>query len=393
MRATTVDESRTHRESLYTRSFVILLATQSCFGMSFSTFFLLPKYLRLDLHASDVQIGAVGAVGAVAGVIAFPIVGALNDRYGRKRFMLLGSALMTLSALAMPSLGEVGLPLYALRLVQGLAFALLFNSAATLMTDRAAPARLGVALGVLGSSMLVTNALAPAIAESVAKHFGWAPVFWLASGWGVLSLLLGFAVEATARDRPRVEVAAGSLLGDRRARTVVLAIAGAGAGFGTVFTFHQPYALSLGITEVSGFFVAYAFAALIGRMLLLGRVDGKDRQALTAASMLLYALAVAATAWLRPVLLECVGLVLGLAHGVLYPVFNALAIQHVAPAQRGSMMALYHGGFNGGMAVALLLGGSVIERLGYPALFWLTGLVTAIAALGVWRSPVLSDRR
>ena len=361
--------------------------------MSFSTFFLLPKYLKLVLHASDLQIGAVGSVGAVAGVIAFPIVGLLNDRYGRKRFMLLGSALMTASALAMLPLTEVGLTLYGLRLVQGLAFALLFNSAATLMTDRAAPSQLGIALGVLGSSMLITNALAPAMAESVAARFGWAPVFALASGWGVLSLLLCFAVEATSRDRaPRARIG-GSLLRDRRARTVVLAIAGAGAGFGTVFTFHQPYALALGITEVSGFFVAYAFAALIGRMLLLQRIDDKDRRALTAMSMLVYAIAVAATAWLRPVLLECIGLVLGIAHGVLYPVFNALAIQHVAPAQRGSMMALYHGGFNGGMAVALLLGGSVVERLGYPALFWLTGLVTATAAVGVWFSPVLADRR
>ena len=346
--------------------------------MSFSTFFLLPKYLKLDLHASDVQIGTVGAVGAVAGVIAFPIVGTLNDRYGRKRFMLLGSALMTASALAMVLLTEVDITLYALRLLQGLSFALLFNSATTLMTDRAAPARLGVALGVFGSSMLVTNALAPAMAESVAAHFDWQPVFWLASGWGVLSFVLGFAVEATSRERPRVGSAgAGSLLRDRRARTVVLAIAGAGAGFGTVFTFHQPYALLLGITEVSGFFVAYAFAALFGRMLLLRPHRRRDRQALSAVSMLVYALAVAATAWLRPGCSSCVGLVLGLAHGVLYPVFNALAIQHVPPAQRGSMMALYHGGFNGGMAVALLLGGSVVESLGYPALFWLTGLVTA----------------
>jgi predicted MFS family arabinose efflux permease len=293
----------------------------------------------------------------------------------------------------MLTLSEIDARLYVLRLMQGLSFALLFNSAATLMTDRAAPSRLGIALGVLGSSMLITNALAPAISESVAAHFGWAPVFWLSAAWGLISVVLCLSVEATARDRVRDSTPTRSLLYDPRARTVVLTIAGAGAGFGTVFTFHQPFALALGITKVSGFFVAYALAALLGRMVLLARIDGRDRRAISAISMLVYALAVAATAWLRPVLLECVGLVLGLAHGVLYPVFNALAIQDVRPAQRGSMMALYHGGFNGGMAVALLVGGGVVQWLGYPALFWMTGGVTALAALGVARSSLLADSR
>ena len=48
-----------------------------------------------------------------------------------------------------------------------------------------------------------------------------------------------------------------------------------------MFTFHQPYALTLGVSKVSGFFVAYAFAALIGRMLIIGRIDGRDRRAIS----------------------------------------------------------------------------------------------------------------
>lgn len=393
MRVTTLDESEGRSESLYTRSFLVLLATQSLYGMSFSTFFLMPKYLKLSLAATDLQIGAIGAVGAVTGVLAFPLVGALNDRHGCKRFMLLGGLLMTASALSMLVVESVGLAMYAIRLVQGVSFALLFNSATTLMAERVLPERLGVALGVFGSSMLITNALAPALAEAVSNHFGWRAVFWTASGFGALSLAFLSLVDEPARDPRSLVSTAPSLLKDRRTRVVAFSIAGAGAGFGTVFTFHQPYALALGVQTVSGFFVAYAFSALFGRMILLSRIDHLDRRNVSAVAMLLYAAAVACTAWLRPVVLECIGLLLGLAHGVLYPVFNALAIHRVRPAQRGSMMALYHGGFNGGMAVALLVGGSIVERLGYPMLFWLTGAVTALAALYLWRSPELRDPR
>jgi MFS family permease len=393
MRLSTVDETPARSESLYTPSFLLLLATQTCYGMSFSTFFLLPKYLKLSLHADEVQIGAVGAVGSVAGVIAFPLVGMLNDRYGRKPFMLMGSALVTITALALLALTQVGLPLYLFRLLQGLSFALFYNSATTLVSDRVTAEKIGVALGVFGSSMLVTNALAPALSEFVANHHGWDWVFWISASWGFASLLLGLFVREGAREHSGLTVPPKGFGLDRRGRVVALAIAGAGAGFGTVFTFHQPYALEVGIQQVSGFFIAYAVTALFGRMLLLRHIDRFDRRNVSALSTFLYALAVAATAWLRPGLLEGIGAVLGCAHGILYPVFNALAIQNVGPKQRGAMMALYHGGFNGGMAIALLVGGMVIEHFGYPTLFLATGCVTALAALYLWRSPELVDTR
>ena len=175
--------------------------------------------------------------------------------------------------------------------------------------------------------------------------------------------------------------------------TVALAIAGAGAGFGTVFTFHQPYALSRGMEHLAGFFIAYAITALIGRMVLMSRIDRFNRQVVCALSMAVYALAVIATAWLQPGVLEAIGLVLGAAHGVLYPLFNALALQGVRPRERGSLMALYHGGFNGGMALALLAGGAVAEHFSYPVLFWLTGSLTMAAALLLWKSKHLRDER
>jgi MFS family permease len=395
MRTTTLDETRHDSERLYTRSFIILLATQTCYGMSFSTFFLLPKYLRVVLHADEVQIGTVGALGSIAGVIAFPLVGMLNDRYGRRLFMLLGSALITITALLMLVLTRIDAALYGARLVQGASFALLFNSSTTLMSDRVPPARLGVALGVFGSSMLVTNALAPALAELLAAHYDWHVAYWVAAAWGVVSLLLGLLIREAPREQHASSPWAASvaLAREPRTRVIVLAIAGAGAGFGTVFTFHQPYALRVGIEHLSGFFVAYATTALFGRMVLMRRIDRLDRRKVSAVSMFAYALAVGATAWLRPGLLEPVGLALGLAHGVLYPVFNALAIHGVPIAQRGSMMALYHGGFNGGMAVALMVGGSVVERFGYPTLFLGTGALTGLTAWRVWYSPALRDTR
>lgn len=351
--------------------------------------------MRVALHASDVQIGSVAALSSLTGVLCFPFVGALNDRFGRKPFVLAGSLLMIIGAAAMLLVREVGPLLYALRALHGVAFAMLFNSCTTLVSDEASEERLSQALAVFGSSLLVTHALAPAISEALAQRHGWSSVFWLASALALLSALATLRVAEPPR---RGHVAsqdmwsAFALLKRRRARRVVLSIGAAGASFGTVFTFHQPYALSLGLTRVSGFFMAYALFALVARLGLMNLFKNVERQRLSAYAMFVYALAVVFTVWLRPGMLEAVGATMGLAQGVFYPVFNALAVEGVEIEKRGSMMALYHGGFNGGIAAALLLGGGVSTHFGYPLLFVVSALVTLAAAVRLWQQPLAREQ-
>ncbi len=386
-----VVEASPTRNPLLTRNFIALVITQICFGLSFSCFFLLPKYMRVALHASDMQIGSVAALSSLTGVLCFPFVGALNDRFGRKPFVLIGSVLMVAGAAAMLLVREVGPLLYALRALHGVAFAMLFNSCTTLVSDEAPEDRLSQALAVFGSSLLITHALAPVIAEALAQHYGWASVFWLSSALAALSALATLRVQEGPR---RGHVAsqdlwsAFALLKRRRTRRVVLGIGAAGASFGTVFTFHQPYALSLGLTRVSGFFMAYALFALIARLGLMNLFKNVERQRLSAYAMFVYALAVVFTTWLRPGMLEAIGATMGLAQGVFYPVFNALAVEGVEIEKRGSMMALYHGGFNGGIAAALLLGGGVSMHFGYPGLFVASALITLGAAMRLWQQPL-----
>jgi MFS family permease len=213
----------------------------------------------------------------------------------------------------------------------------------------------------------------------------------MAVGWGAMSLLLGFAVTERKAQRstdPSQRPGLRELLRSSEARQAGLVMAAAGAGFGTVFTFHQPYALSLGITRVSGFFIGYALFALVVRLGLMGYVERFGRMRVSALCVLLYAAGVIATAGLRPGMLEVVGAMLGTAQGIFYPVFNAVAVESVPAYQRGSMMALYHGGFNAGTALAMLLGGAFAERFGYPALFVTMGSITALAAAWLMRGKL-----
>jgi MFS family permease len=378
--------------SLFTRRFVLLLVTQTLFGLSFSTFFLLPKFLKLVLHASEVELGKVGAFGTVAGVLAFPLVGALNDRFGRRPFVLLGTFMLTCSAFAMLLVGETGPLLYGLRVLHGLSFALLFNSATTLVSDGVQGERMGQALSIFGASLLATQALAPAFAEAIAARAGWPWVFAASGTCGALSLLSALFVHDVNGQHVRTVAGGGhaffQLLRRPDVRRVVYVIAVSGAGFGTVFTFHQPFALARGIERVSGFFMAYALAAVLTRLGFVLRIAPEKRLRAVTVGVFSYAIAVALTAAISPSMLVVVGAVMGLAQGVFYPLYNAAALERVTLSQRGSMMALYHGGFNLGISLALVAGGPFATHFGFPALFLSIAVVVCTGGVILLRREI-----
>ena len=67
--------------------------------------------------------------------------------------------------------------------------------------------------------------------------------------------------------------------------------------------------------------------------------------------------------------LGALGMGLGLAHGVFYPAFNAVAVEGVGPHERGKVMALFQAAFNVGFSGGAFALGLLAARAGYPAVF------------------------
>lgn len=269
-------------QPLFTPAFAFIVGMQLTFGFGFSIFFLLPKYLTTVLHAGPDQVGWVSASAVVAAVLAVPLLGRAIDRYDRRYLIVIGALSSALCAVCFTFVQAVGVPLLLLRAVQGVAMALVFNAAATLVTDLAPPARMGQALGLFGVSALITNAIAPAIAERVAVSAGWSAVFVMAAVAATLCaslpLFLPRPIRAHAHGhapRPRY--------GPRVLR-ILYAIGIVGLAFGTLFTFTLPFALALGAREVSDFFVGYTLTAATLRIVFGGWADrvGRPRVAVGA---------------------------------------------------------------------------------------------------------------
>ncbi len=373
-------------EPVITPPFALLLFTQGVFGLAFSLFFLLPKFLTRELAATGGQIGFTAALAPAAGVLGIPLIALAVERFGRRRLVTVGAIVSALAAFGFLWVDRVGPLLITLRCVQGLAFSLAFNAAATLAADLAPRARLSQALGWFGVSFLATNAAAPLLAEPIADHFGWHAVFLFSSGLTLLAALLSTQLIEPAHDQPQgaqaVSPADDTILAallKPRVLSVCFGALVAGAGLGAVFTFHQPYVLKLGADKVGGFFLGYTAAAVAVRLLLGGLPDRVGRLRVGATSLVGYVIVVAAMGSLTPALLVPFGVAFGSVHGLMYPALNAVAVEDATDHQRGAVMAYFNGAFNLGVASASLGLGYVADAFGYRALFWLTAGVVLLA--------------
>lgn len=115
--------------------------------------------------------------------------GRLGDLAGRRRLLLAGLAIYSAAALACglaPTLGW----LVAARAVQGLGAALLVALALASVGEIAPPARLGSALGLLGSMSAVGTALGPSLGGALTATVGWRAIFLVQVPLGVAASFL-----------------------------------------------------------------------------------------------------------------------------------------------------------------------------------------------------------
>lgn len=367
--------------ALLTGQFLLLLVTTAVVGMSFSTYFLLPKYLAVELHADAATIGGVSAVTLVASVLGMPVGGVLIDRHGRRPFIILGALLFALACGGFLLVDRVGPLLWGLRVVQGVAWPFYYLGLSTLATDLAPRARIGEAIGLFGAVMISTNALGPALAEWAAHAFGWSAVFAGTIALALLAALLACTLREPAR--PAHEETAASLRAlmlrpglDR----VLLVTALVGWTFSSMFTFYQPWALASGFREVSAYLVSFSVCAMLVRVTLGRVVDRYGRLRVAKRVILLYCLAPLSLVWLPDLGLVLTGAIIGLSHGIFFPALNAVAVEYCAAHERGKAMGAYNTAFNLGFAGGSFLLGHLAIAAGYPAIFLLATATCVVAA-------------
>ena len=117
------------------REFLLLLASVSCFGFSWSFYLLLPKYFATELGMDAAGIGRAVAVEGLTAVAITPFVGWLVDRYGRQPWLVFGNAMLALTGVLYLFVDHEGPLLYLAQMSWGVGMVMGFNAAGTMTAD------------------------------------------------------------------------------------------------------------------------------------------------------------------------------------------------------------------------------------------------------------------
>ncbi len=112
----------------------------------------------------------------LATTVAVVGIGALGDRYGRRRILLAGVGLFAAAAALAASAGTLGV-LIAARVAQGLGAAAMTALAIAAAGSVVPPERRGGAIGLIGATSAVGTALGPALGGALLALFDWRALF------------------------------------------------------------------------------------------------------------------------------------------------------------------------------------------------------------------------
>jgi DHA2 family methylenomycin A resistance protein-like MFS transporter len=126
--------------------------------------------------------------------------GSLGDRYGRKRFFLIGIGLFVLGSVCCALAPTLG-PLIAGRFVQGLAAALLIPGSLSILAQTfTEPAERARKIGIWASLSAVALVLGPVIGGFLIDQYGWASIFWLSVPIGVVAFVMAAVILVESAD-------------------------------------------------------------------------------------------------------------------------------------------------------------------------------------------------
>ena len=365
---------------LMSRNFIgCCVANFFYFGAFYLFLPVVPLFVE-GLGGMATEIGLAIGIFTFLSVVARPHSGKLGDRYGLRRFMLIGAALFAAFFLGYLAVEDLT-TLYVLRVLHGIAHGIFLAAIFAYVGSLAPPNRRGEVMGVFGVANVVSMAIFPAVGTYMVRYFGGFDELFIAAA--LMDCIAAAAVLTVEEKRLGAKAASSVRLGDvMRLRPVWVSFVTfvlAATAYGSVITFLPVYAVERGIIEFGQFFVVYAVFTMVSR-LAAGKLSDKfGRYAVIVPfiGMLASSMAVLALMDSMAMLWLCAAL-FGFGFGAFMPALNAYIIDETEPAERSSALAIFSSAMDVGITAGAVLLGIVSEVTGYAAMYG----ISAVLALG-----------
>jgi MFS family permease len=367
-------------DRLFTPLFFVMCAFS--FTVFVSVFCLLPTmpFRILALGGTKADAGLFLGFLTYASALSAPVTGALADRVGKRRMLIVCSL-----AIACFSVAYAYSPRYQWML--GLAFAHgvfwsgLLSASAAYMTDIIPEARRAEGIGYWGLSTIAAVAVAPTLGLWLYGR-SWRTMCLTTTALDLTMAAIAFSLRE-ARSPARRGGERFFHLGMLEWRVAVLSLTLFlySFAYGGITSFSALYAEANGVTPKSLYLLSLAAVILVSRPLLVPRVErfGHRRMFLACLCLIVAGLALLAVGGSRPWLIAS-AVVFGVGFGIAYPVYVAYVMRHVDPARRGAAFGGILAAFDTGIGTGSIAVGWLVEHQGFRFAF---GFAAGLAALSL----------
>jgi MFS family permease len=367
----------------------VILATFFHFASLYGLLATLPLYV-LALGGSATQVALIVGVFSATSLLTRPLFGGWIDRFGRRRFMVIGAAIYVVAALGYPAIRSVA-GLLAWRAFHALGLATFGTAAAALAGDLAPGRRRGRTMGLYGLAQAGALTVGPGAGRAVQVVLGYRGLFAATAASALAALCCVLAIGGAASPQPARERP------ERPGRAPPRGLAGpavaqlaASVPYGTIVSFAAVVAQHRGIDAIGAFFGLFALSSFGIRLAAGPLYDARGVVAVllpacgaVAGGMALLAMATGSGSFLLAAALAGVGI------GATHTALVARVVDQADPPSRARSMAAFTASWELGVGLGSVLAGRVAEATGFATVFF---GVAALALLALATLPSLRHR-
>ena len=364
------------------RNFALATAANFFFFCNFSAFFLLPIHIT-ELGGTEADVGFIMGSFGITSLGAIPFVAYLLDRYGRRKFMLLGYSVMFAASLLYLTVTELSAYIYLIRFIQGVSFAFSFTAAGTFVADYLPPARRAQWLGIFSAFTIAAYAIGPSLGEFVIGLYGFGTFFIYASVFSLLAFILALFMRDGQYITSRDPYGLGffRLIASRKFSLILISNLILAGGLGAILNFVAVYLRS---KELAAFYFFLTYTVTVTAVRIFGGrfSDSWGRKAVASPGLLVVSISLAAMYLIdSPLSAVLVAFVFSFGYGFLYPTLSALVIDKAREDERGKAMGAFNASYSMGINFLAFPFGIIAKDWGYETMYVVTGATVFIGFL------------
>ena len=375
------EEVSTSKPALWTRNFTTCAAANFLLFFSFYQLLpILPMFIIEKFQTDNATAGIVISLYTIGALACRPFAGFLVDTLSRKPLYFWTFFAFTLCFIGYKTLGLIPL-LAVLRFMHGLCFGISTTASNTVAIDALPASRRGEGIGYFGISVNLAFATGPMTGMFLYEAFGDNIVFAIS----IILCIIGLILVQTLKVAPKEKKPHAPLSLDRffltRAIPQFANFIFVGFAYGPVTNYIALYAKELGISG-SGWFYALIAAGLIINRVMTGRlIDRGYLIHLVGTGMTLNVVAYFILAFCHtPATFFIAAFLIGTSLGLIFPGYQTMCVNLARHDQRGTANSTYLSGWDIGIGIGILVGGSMAEHFGmHQQVFFACAVALVIA--------------